>query len=178
MESLVDSLEEPVISLRRLESRMSQVHGVHFQQGEGSHKGTHSNSIHEYFTNPSDRKVLSTPLPIMLSQLIEIGFVFRCRLFSWPIEHSYLVSVTCSAIGSHGAYSADSSQRCGIGGSNGMSGRAREGRRDKIYPSISIACTNPCLNRSASGTFVLVSIRGRCRFTTLVRPIIDVAHCV
>ena len=45
-----------------------------------------------------------------------------------------------------------------------------------IYTSIVVTSTNPCFNRGASGACVLVSIRGRCCFKTLVRPINGAAH--
>jgi len=162
LESLVDSLKETIISLHWLETRKSQAHGIHFQHGEGPQQSIHSNSIHEYFAQPSNCKALAALLLTTCSQLIGIRLVFRCCFSSWSIKHRPLVPVTCSAIGPGGVYGADGSQRHRIGKSKGMGGGAREGRCGMIYPSAVMASTNPCFNRGATGTCVTVSIDGTC----------------
>jgi hypothetical protein len=132
LEPLVGFLEEAIISLRWVETRMSQAHGIHFQYREGSSKCTHSNSIHEYFAQPSNCKVLASPLPVTSSQLIGIRLVFRCCLSSWSIEHRSFGPVTCSVIWPDDVHGSDGSRRLGIGKSKGMGGGAREGRRGMI----------------------------------------------
>ena len=57
-----------------------------------------------------------------------------------------------------------------------MGGGAREGCWGVIFSSIIMASTNPCFNRGANGTCVLVSIQGRCCSNTLVRPMTGADH--
>jgi hypothetical protein len=58
-----------------------------------------------------------------------------------------------------------------------MGGGAREGCWGMIYFSTIVTSTNPCFNRGAGSTHVLVSTRGRCCFKRLVGPITSAAHC-
>ena len=171
LESIVDSLEETIISLRWLEPWLSQDHGIYLQHSQGSPKFIHSNSILGYFAQPSNREVLTAPLLTTFSQFIWMRFVFRCWFFPWSIEYRLLVPVTRLVIGPHGAYGANGSRRHRSGESRGMAGGAREGRRSVRYPSAAVTSPNPCFNRDANCTCVLVSIQGRCCFKPLVRPI-------
>ena len=84
--------------------------------------------------------------------------------------------MTCSVIGPDGAYGAGALRRHRIGKGEGMGGGAREGRWGVICSSIVMASINPCLNRGANGTCVLVLIHGGCRLNTLVRPMTGADH--
>jgi len=176
LESLVDSLKETIISLRWLETRKSQAHGIHFQHSEGPQKCMHSNPIHEYFAQPSNCKVFAALLPTTCLQLIGIRLIFRCCFSSWSIEHRPFVPVTGSVTGPDRVYGANGSRKPRIGKSKGTGGGGREGRCGMIYSSTIMASTNPCFNRGATSTCVTVSTQGSCRFNTLIRPITGVAH--
>jgi len=119
-ESLVDSLEEAIISLRGVETWKSQAHGICFHHSEEPQECTHSNSIHEYFAYPSHCEALAALLLTTCSQRIRIWFVFRYHFFSWSIEHRPLVPVACSVLRSGGVDGADGSRRHGNGKSKGM----------------------------------------------------------
>ena len=109
--SFVGSLKETTISLRWCEPWEPQDHGIHFQHIQGSHMCTHSNTAHEYFARPTNRKVLTAPLPTTFSQFLGIRFVFRYHPFGRSVEHRALVPVTYSVIGPLCGYGADGSWR-------------------------------------------------------------------